>query len=314
MGDLTSRSLDLLFDILEQPEPILSGVALADFYPEQAKQLIAHQLIVCDGYEAADSIGEDEEKPIALDWSEEYQSLGYFNPAMGWVSVEPDRLTRYRVCPYRLAAALLQGLRVKPAASLTVSAEIWDYGNLTLPYRAKPVRVLLLPRVHDPIAWRRTKGWLVANPQGAQRVLLCACTSARIPDERLPATVFVSVRDLIGGSGTLRLDPEAITSCIDSMPAAAGANEALVVIGEGMEVRLFGQTYKFARGVHQRRIICALYQQYLQGEMKVSTAWLVEELELKSARIRDYFKKSRPPVMGELLWEKGGLCGFCLRN
>jgi len=307
------RSLNLLFDILEQPRPFLSGAAMADFHSETAKLLIARGLLVRDGHEAVDYSGEDDGSSVALTWSEETQALGYFKPSRGWVTAATDRLTRYRVSPEGLAATVLQGLRAKQNSPVVVSDDIWNFGNLKIPYRANPVCLLLARRAHDPFAWRRIKKWLLASRSELRRILLCPSSSTRLPEDAPSGTVLISLRDLLGRSGFLRIDLQLVASWLDVTPAFVALDEPLAVIGDGLEVRLHGEVFRFPKGVNQRRIICALHERYRGGETAVSIAALVADLDLRSGRLRDYFGKSKPPVMSHLLWEKDGLCGFCLQ-
>jgi hypothetical protein len=282
---------------------------MADFHLEGAKVLIARGLLVPDGHEAADYSREGDNDPVALDWSEEFQALGHFDPLTGWTTAENDRLTRYRVSPDALASTILLGLEVEPSSSLVVSDEIWDFGRLTIPHGVGPVSLLFIRLVHDPLAWGRIKQWLRSDRSGLRRTLLCPASSNRLPNDAPSGTVLISLRDVLRCSGFLPLDPNAIASRLAAGPAS---EDPLVVIGDGREVRLHGRTFRFPKGVHQRQIICVLHERYLAGEREVPTAWLVEELELKCDRIRDYFRKCNPPVLDELLWEKGGLCGFCV--
>ena len=85
----------------------------------------------------------------------------------------------------------------------------------------------------------------------------------------------------------------------------------IMVIGEGKEVRFFGETFRFPKGVRQRQIICYIHERHRQGRHWTSTEEIVTALELRpNARIRDFFRRSG--AWNRLLTERSGLCGFCL--
>ena len=100
-----------------------------------------------------------------------------------------------------------------------------------------------------------------------------------------------------------------------SVAAFLRALGPVVVIGDGHRVNLYGDTFRFSRGDTQRRIIIAIYESYLVREFMTPWVAIVATLDLPlGARFRDYFKKSRPPVLGRLLREEAGLVGFNLRQ
>ena len=80
-------SIELLFELLEQPKPILSGAGLTDTVAGDAQPLLAAGLLVPDSSETVASSGDHNDRPLELTWCAETQSFGYFDRARGWVSV-----------------------------------------------------------------------------------------------------------------------------------------------------------------------------------------------------------------------------------
>jgi hypothetical protein len=96
-AELDRRAVDLLLDIVELPDPALSGAALEDFFCGTAERLLSSGLLKPAGYEAVSaSLADHDEVPVTLSWSAEARGYGYFSPTAGWVTVPNDRLARYR--------------------------------------------------------------------------------------------------------------------------------------------------------------------------------------------------------------------------
>ena len=314
LNPLSPAAVDLLLKLLDLPEPVLSGPALADFHEAGGKELIAAGLLVPDGHETVDGNREHDDTPVEVGPSDNSADLGYFNPRIGWVTVNPERLNRYRVSTLEVVARLAQR---SPPRSPSVTGEreyIWDVGTRRLANRRRRVTILLLRCVADPAIWNRVKRELANQPTIGRCVLLCSPAPDRLPDDRQYGHALISLCDVLIAEGSFGLDLGVIAARLEQVTNPATAAEPLVVMGDGHEARLYGNIYRFPKGDAQRRIIVALHKRYLVGERKVPTAVIVSELDLPDrARIRDYFKHRRPPVMGQLLWEEGGLCGFCLK-
>jgi hypothetical protein len=312
----SDAAIRLLLELLDQRHPVLSGFALAEFHKTSGAELISAGLLVADGHEPVDSTQEDDDAPVALTSSDDSRWLGYFNPLSGWVSIDPTRLNRYRVDPEAVAGRLLgQTRRSSQARESSEIDEIWTLGELRVPGRRRRVSVLLLRRISDPIVWQRVRKWLLQNPTHDQRVLVCAAPADRLPDDARFTNAITSLADVIASDGAFKLEPNAIAARLDFAVAAVQPAEPLVILGDAREVRLYGRVFRFPKGETQRRIILVLYQHYLNGDHRIATATIVADLDLPApTRLRDYFKRSKPAVMGHLLWEKGGLCGFCLNG
>ena len=292
---------------------MISGTALADGVPSEGMPLVAAGLLVADGYEATVSSRDHDDRPMNLTWSTEMGRFGYFDGSRGWVTVDASRLIRHRIDLQATIAALLArlGNSAKPVKPWPIDT-VWDLGELRLPHRTRRVPAVILRRVTDPASWQDIRAALLARPATSERLLLAPARIARIPSDVPVGNVLISLHDVVADDGSLAIDPQALLARLDR-PSVPSPEELLVVRGDGREVILNGEVFRFARGEQQRRIIRALHRHYLAGVTRVTSAAIIAELDLPvAARLRDYFKKTTPPAWGRLLSEKNGMVGFCL--
>src|SRR5829696_1461799 len=67
---LDRDSVELLLQVLEMPEPVLSGIAMHDHYVTAAAPLIAGGLLKALGHEAVDVAAEQQsDTPVPLSWA-----------------------------------------------------------------------------------------------------------------------------------------------------------------------------------------------------------------------------------------------------
>ncbi|MDQ3560574.1 MAG: hypothetical protein M3453_15600, partial [Pseudomonadota bacterium] len=95
---ISRRAGRLLFDLLEQTEPVLSSLALRDHFPVVGQELVKNGLLQPWGSELADVVGDlADDRPVSVLPSPDGKGLGFFSEASGWVSVPTEGLGRYRV-------------------------------------------------------------------------------------------------------------------------------------------------------------------------------------------------------------------------
>jgi hypothetical protein len=305
---LTARSLGLLLELLDQPDPVLSGSALADFLSADAAPLIGAGLLKRSGHSPTDTSIDGDDTPVSPVWHND--GFGYFG-ASGWVDVDADRLTTYVVDVEALCRALLP-LEKNRHVTEMVPGVLWDLGTVRLPHRRLRVPVTIARRVFDRASWHAVRTRLIDRPQ-RDRIVIIAGARRDAPDNMPTGSRAAFLGDVLE-QGRLALNLARIVAILDGgVPADPG--DPVTVIGEGREVRLYGEVFLFPKGVQQRRIIRAVHQRYLDGERRISWTELVEELNLADrSRLRDYFKNNNQPVIGRLLYEGGGMVGFCLRD
>ena len=298
---------------MSQPEPALSGSALMDFASDSAKPLIAAGLLVEEGHEPADASQDGQDLPVSLVWRDEDQGYGHFDPSVGWLTPDPARLARLRVDMGAVAKALLPRRALSGSRLVELIPDtLWDLGNIRLPLRTKAVSVLFARRVADAATWRAIKKALATRPRST-RILLSAATVEDGPGDLPAGVMLVSLVDVLVDDCDLAVDREVLSARLDGY-VVASSDEPVVVVGDGRQVMLHGEVFRFT-GQQQLRIIRTLHERYLAGERMTAWEEIAETLGLRlGARFRDYFKKCKPPVLGRLLKEEGGLVGFCLRG
>ena len=287
-----------------------SAAALQSFPAQVGAQLIAAALIRQDGHEAvATSMADHDDSPVTLTWSADSRGFGYFSPAAGWVGVPHADINRYSVDLAGVMAALTAKMQLSPKAapSVLIADHLWEIGKSRFGQRANQTPIIFGRRLHDVGTWHSVRRTLEARPSQHRRLILTSTFPDRLPEP--PAGhVLISIHDVLGDG--LALEPAVIAARLDQLPMA-DTSDPIVLIGDGKEVRLFGETFRFPKGVRQRQIIRHIYDRYRQGHRWTSTEEIVTTLELRpDARIRDFFKKSR--AWNRLLTERNGMCGFCL--
>lgn len=306
------QTIDVLLSALEAPRAVLSAAALQAFPAQVGAQLIAAGLIKPEGHEAiTTSLTDHEDIPVTLTWSAEHQSFGYFSPSAGWIVVPHADIGRFSVDVGGVIAALIANIRFSPKAnpSTLVADRLWDVGRARFGSRAHQTPVLFGRRLHHWDTWHAARRALEARPAEWRRVILTSTRADRLPE--LPVgNVVISLHDVLGDE--LAVDPAIIAGRLDGLSVVEDGSP-VVLIGDGKEVRLFGETFRFRKGVRQRQIIRHLYERLRQGHRLTSTEEIIAALDLRAnARIRDFFKKN--PAWNRLLTERDGMCGFCLER
>lgn len=309
---LDRQAIDVLLSALEAPRAVLSAAALQSFPAQVGEQLIAARLIKPEGHEAiTTSLTDHEDIPVTLTWSAKHQSFGYFSPSAGWIVVPHADIGRFSVDVGGVIAALIANIRFSPKAnpSTLVADRLWEVGRARFGSRAHQTPVLFSRRLHDAETWQAIRRILDARPVQWRRVILTSTRADRLPEP--PASnVVISLHDVLGNA--LAVDPAVIAGRLHGL-SVVNEDGPVVLIGDGKEVLLFGETFRFPKGVRQRQIVRHLHERLRQGHPWTPTEEIIAALDLRAnARIRDFFKKS--PAWNRLLTERNGMCGFCLET
>jgi hypothetical protein len=307
---LDRQAIDVLLSALEAPRPVLSAAALRSFPPQVGTQLLAAKLIKPNGHEpVATSLADHDDVPVALTWSAEHRGFGYFSPTAGWVDVPHADIASYSVDMAGVMAALTAKMHFSPrsAPMVLIADHLWEIGKTRFGRRPHQTPIMFGRRMHDVGTWQSVRRSLESRPSDQRRVILTSTCPDRLPEP--PAgNVLISIQDFVGDG--LVFDSDVIAARLDRLPLV-DTGDPIVLIGDGKEVRFFGETFRFPKGVKQRQIIRHIHERYRQGHRWTSTDEIITTLDLRAnARIRDFFKKS--PAWNHLLTERDGMCGFCL--
>jgi hypothetical protein len=314
---LDRDSVELLLQVLEMPEPVLSGIAMHDHYATAAAPLIAGGLLKALGHEAVDVAAEQQsDTPVPLSWASHCTGLGYFSPQEGWVAAQDGRLVCYRADPVViLKAALVRILRPNRLGLVCwIDDHLWEVGDVRLGRLRHPISIWFARRLDVLAIWNGIKDAARSRPPARQRLILTSTAHRHLPAEALPGHSVVSLSDVITHGKGLLVDPDVLAGRLERLPERKQVGP-ISVLAEGREVRLYDQVFSFPRGVHTRAIIRLLFERYEQGERWVSSDEIISELELDpKTRIRDLFKHKdkRKSAWGRLLKERDGMCGFCI--
>ena len=305
----------LLLEILDLPYPAITSAALGS--RREAKELIKAGLLVPAGQEPVVPSEDRDETPVTLQWSARHGSYGYFSTTRGWISVSEHTIAVYRADIATFLSTALAQLGVQhlePLSAGTDDAFVWDAGHVRLPKRTYRVPVWFVRCCAHASAWSEIRDLALARPPERTRVLIASTPRDRLPAETPPRHLLVSMEDMVVGSDTLVLDSAVLAARLSAPAFDRRAGSPLLVEADGRYVMLNGKAFRFRKGDRQPAIVLYLYQRYLEGELTVSVARLAEDIGLSAkSRIRDNFKgPAGRLVMTELLFEKGGMCGFRL--
>jgi hypothetical protein len=298
----------VLLSALEAPKLELSAAALQSFPTDIRTQLLSSGFIKPEGYEAvAVSLDGHDDNPVALTWSSNHRSFGYFSSITGWVTISYEDIRRYSIEVDAVFSALMSEFGShRVSASMVMPDSLWDLGNFPLG-NSRQLPILFARRLHDPERSQAVRRGLILRPSERLRIVLTSTHPDRLRENFVQAAV-VSIYDVLGEGVTV--SPLAVKAHLAQVHLER-RGEVLFLEADGRIVHLYGKTFRFPKGVHQRAIVKLLYSRYLAGVRWVPSDEIVVELNLRdNARIRDYFKKH--PAWNKLLMERNGMCGFCL--
>jgi hypothetical protein len=305
----TSSAVRLLLAVIESPLAQMSA-ATARKQPAESARLAKAGMIKLSGHEPVITPTDDfSDEPVSLSWDQDKGSFGYFHEVLGWREVPHDRVKPYGADISAFLGILTHKCSLIGKSEELVPRHLWHLGFMRIGKRPKRTPVLFGRRLYDSDVWSKIQTVLRDKPSEERRVILTSTDPSRLPGELRGCTV-IAVTDAVRSSEQLAVDPVIVTLRYDKIDVAA-AQGPLVVLGNGAEVRLLGRTYLFPRGLKQRKIVCYMYQKYLQGQRWTSSSEIAAEVDLAdTTRIRDVFKKSA--AWGKLLTEREGMCSFCL--
>lgn len=307
--ELGADAVDLLLKLMEAPEAVLSGAALHDFYPDAGGALIAAGALKDDGYEPViTGMADHDDLPVHLTWRSEVGGYAYFSPSAGWIKVENERLTRYRVDFDWLIGVLSRQLRIPRTIEpkCLLKDVMWDLGDAWIGKRKATFllgRRLSTSRTLDEVCDALARR--VGRPPG----VLLTTTRRLARHVRIPGQhQIVTLADCLRGDGTgLRLDLDVIGGVFAGLRPQRTA-QLIEANADFRIVRAKGETFVF-RGDKQRQVIGYMHERWLDGVERVSIAEMMDDLGFPiETRLRDLFKKH--PAWEKLVKEEGGSAWF----
>jgi hypothetical protein len=296
-GDLRglgAEVFDFVVNLLERDPPEVSGAVLVEAFPEVGQRLIdcgalrpiANATIVtCRACDA--------DHPADVEFDASVSGYRHFCPEAGWVGVPAEDLKRYRADLLWLLAELRRGLEIsdRMPPSCLVEGVLWDLGEAWLGKRKATVlfgRRLSQSENLDQ-AWDALTNRVGLPPGVLLTTSIGLARHSDVPgrhriaplkDCLKPAAVGIAIDlDILAGivGGERPLHPD--------LPIHPSADFRVVRVGDRM--------FHFGGDKH-RQVIEYLYMRWRDGEERVSTAAMFEDLEFPAkTRLRDLFKDHR---------------------
>lgn len=307
---LDRRAIDVLFQAVETPEGVITASALDHFQGAGPALKGSGLLRLKDHQPAAASLADHDDEPVALIWSPERRSYGYFSPSAGWVSVPGEQLAIFGVAFETLFGRLLERLDLSPRSPPVALAPdlLWEAGQARLPGRGRRAPLWIGRRLGDPRVWSRLLDAARARPAPGLRIVLSLTPAERLPAEAPPGHAVIAVRD-VAGHGGLAVDPELLGARVAASPRRSDEPIAMAVDGAAITVR--GTRYGF-RGSKQRAVVRQLYDAWRTGEPERLTVDV-----LTAAGYSDSVNTLAKAFSGRTDWrdfikEEGGRCWMAL--
>jgi len=264
---LDAEAVDLLLQVLELKEPLLSGAA-AGLSPRPAAVLMAAGLLVPHGHEdVSASPADHEDTPVSLIWSEAHGGFAYFSPAVGLVPVPEERLVRYRVDLTGMLDAVTEKLdrpSSRPAFPL-IDGVLWEIGEVRVGRRPARVPLWFARRLGDPAVRRQVADAARARPHNRLRVVLASTRPARLTDVTIPGAIVVALRDVLDAPDRLAVSPDILDARLRGAPADEGGRP-LVLSPDGRQLRIHDHPPIAFKSDAQIAAIRKLVEAFYRGE------------------------------------------------
>lgn len=236
---LDAEAVDLLLQVLELREPILSGAA-AELSPRAPALLAAAGLLVPHGHEdVSASQADHEDTPVSLIWSEADGGFAYFSPAVGLVPVPQERLVRHRVDAAVMLDAMAEEMD-RPsnrAAFPLVDGLLWEIGEVRLGRRPARVPLWFARRLADPAVLQQVADAARARPHNRLRVILTSARPSRAAEVEIPGAAVVVLRDVLVAPDGLAVSPDILDARLRGAPVQRDGRP-LVLSPDGRQLRI----------------------------------------------------------------------------
>ncbi len=300
-------AIELALGLCEQPTLRIAARLLHDEFPQEAESLIA-----CGAFgagplspTAVDSSSHDD-RPVDLVWDSEARGYRWFSPTSGWVRANEEDVKVHILDLDWLIGVLGEGVGIKRrfAPHCLVDGHLWDLGEAWIGKRK--IAVLFGRRLGHAENLNRVCGALthrVGRPPG----VLLTSNAAVSPHTDIPGRHRVIPLHNCFDMGTKKfgLDLDVIAGIVGG-GQSLHPDQPIQPSPDFRFIRVGDRTFKFG-GDKQRQVIKYLYTRWRDGEERVSSATMLEELEFSHGmRVRDLFKDH--PDWNDLIVYEGGAC------
>lgn len=305
MSELSAGAISLLLELLEQPEPILSGAA-AELEPTLTDQLIACELLVHYDFEhVTTSMTDYDDVPVSLTWSEQLGSLTYFSGSAGLITVDQEKLRRWRVAVDRMLGSAIVDfdLQVGRNPYPLIDGLLWEIGDARLSKHRPRTPIWFARRLWDNSVQEQVSNFARVRPSTRQRVILTSSRAGRFHGFNVPGSMLVSLTDVLVRPNQLVVDVEILSSRLGMAPELDVAGP-ISLSPDGKTLRINGGPPVQFRSVPQIAAIRRLTDAFRTG-VGVPVSDLTDH-----GSPRRMFGASKWKVLGPHLKSVNGLWSF----
>jgi hypothetical protein len=304
LWSVEERALRLVLSLAASQDAVISRRTLDDHFLVEAGLLVSLGLLVPEGH--ATTISADDDVPVAVEWSAERSSFGYFSETDGWVDVAAGDLMTFALHVPSLVTRLVSGLDIQPRDLFRpiVPELLWEMGTCRLPGRSKRVTVWIARRLHDPRVWQTFVQAARDRPTDDIRMVL------HVSEDELPNApyiaqhVIIAAGSVIAATRPFEIAPQIVTARLQNPAFTEGPVQ---MSADGGHLIVNGKSYTF-RGVKHRAIVSLLHEAWLTGRSRRLTEEVLLEAECSAStrRLSRVFKGHTD--WHEIIKEEGGVC------
>jgi hypothetical protein len=304
-------SVQLLLEILELPEPALSGVAADALGGDGARDLLGLGLLKPSGHEAiAASTADHDDAPVTLSWSPESGGYGYFSPTAGWVTIRAEQVARYAADVDAILGGLTSQVHRlgRDGPRPIVRDLVWDLGAFRLGRGPQHTSIWFGRRLFDREAWRQLREAAHARPAPRVRIVLTSTTARRLTGAALAGHHLIPLEELIGGDRGMTLDPEVLLARV-SGTGSPDIAEPLYLSPDGRRLVINGGVaIDLKSAIH-----IAIIRKLVEGHRAGRRYGAREVLEIAGSSAMSFaraFREPLWPLLRPYLKSRNGLWGF----
>lgn len=250
----------LLLDLLEQTEPVITQIALADHFPGAGAELLSRGLLLRHG--SSEIVISAEDVPMAVIASPAGDGLGYFSPKEGWQSVPPEMLQCFRVdIPAAIAAIAARIAWSGGLQPVELQDELlWELGDARIARRGPLTSMWFARRLGEPPVAQAISSYVGKRPSEGSRLLLTSTPSSDIGMDGA-GLLIIGVRDVLARGAGLAVDHRILTARLTGR-ANAPPDQPVHLSPDGRSLFIRGEEVLTITGDIQKKIVAKLVKAY----------------------------------------------------
>lgn len=309
---LARNAGELLLALLEQRRPAVTCSVFADLDPDIGLQLRSSGCLrrtsVRQSIQIVDAGGA---AAVDLQWLNAHERYGYFDPADGWVTPDPEEITVYRLDASWWLAWLTAELDLINAGRPIelVADHAWDLGDFRV-CRNRVVPLLFARRLRAPYV-RTAVVTALGRRSGRSGGVLLTSTRQAIDDARiLGAHAVMAVAEaLTADAASFHIDGALIKGRYLGRPPDLAPIPMLDLSPDGMALTIHGQALHF-RGAVQRSIVQQLVEAHRTNKRLRTSAVLGRAGSSADSLVKAFSGSPHWRTLSRYLRQEQGFCWF----